>query len=201
MRWCDITPCPLDWVNHGERIPPEVLVAPNGHKTCQQRHCGTFTIWREAQVGQQLEASRFLPALPGLLEAYRLAGREVTPTSPVFLVTQGAGTRLTDRPASCAVVRGVLKKRAIAAALEDENFTGHSFRRGRMQDDEDGGIPAAVTQARCLGIGKATYALYTDRGRPTRRVGPTPPLAPPAPAGPLAGFSRFLEAFRGFTNG
>ena len=201
MRWCDITPCPLEWANSGESTPVEVLVAPNGHKTCQQRHCGEFTLWSEAQAGQQLEASRFLPTLPRLLEAYRLAGREVTPTTPVFLVTKGAGTRLTDQPATCGVVRGVLKKRAAAAALENENFTGHSFRRGRMQDDEDGGIPAAVTRARCLGIGKATYKLYTDRERPTRRVGPAPPPVSPAPASPLNGFSRLLGALRGLAGG
>jgi hypothetical protein len=145
-------------------------VAPNGHKTCQERHCGKFTLWLEARAGEQPAPSRFIPAIRGLLQAIRAAGREPTPESPVFLKTQGAGHRLTFEPATCGVVVSVLKKRSAAVALGPKMFTGHSLRRGRMQDDQDADVDPAVTQARALGIGDGTYQLYTDRTRRTRDV-------------------------------
>ena len=160
-------------------------MAPNGHKTCQDRHCGTFTLWAQPNGGEQLEPSRFIPLLPELMRSYRMAGRDLHPTSPVFLKTTGAGHRLTDEPATNGVVAGVLKKRSAAAALGEENFTGHSFRRGRMQDDQDAGVDPAITQARALGIGMDTYRLYTDRDRPTRRTA-MPDSSPPPPSAPLA---------------
>ena len=200
LRWCDLTPSPLEWGGEGEQIPESLLVAPNGQKTCQERHCGTFTLWAQPHGGEQLEPSRFIPLLPRLVRAYRAAGRHLHPTSPVFLKTAGAGHRLTDEPATHAVVAGVLKKRSAAAALGEENFTGHSFRRGRMQDDQDAGVAPAITQARALGIGMDTYALYTDRNRPTRRAAPPdappPPPSEPTRRAPSSLFARALNAAR-----
>lgn len=196
MRWCDIEPNPLEWANNGADIPIEVTISPNGHKTCQQRNCGKFSIWADIRPGEQLAPSRFLPSLTGLLEAYLRAGRTLTSESPVFFATAGAGHRFTDRPATCGVVQGMLKRRAAAAALDGEHFTGHSFRRGRMQDDANGGIPAAVTQARALGIGRATYELYTDRSRPVRRIGVAAIVPAPAPSAHEPLLTRVIAAVR-----
>lgn len=176
-------------------------VAPNGHKTCPERHCGKFTIFAQANGLEQLEPSRFLPVLPLLLQAYRAAGRHVTTDSPVFVKTKGGGHRFTDTPCTNGVVITILKKRSAAVALGHEHFTGHSFRRGRMQDDQDAGVPPRVTQARALGIGDATYNLYTDRTRPTRQQ--KPPTEKPdahfsnaAPAAPSM-LTRVANAIRG----
>lgn len=185
----------MEWGEEGGVVPVSLLVAPNGHKTCQERHCGTFTLWTQQRGEEQLEPSRFIPLLPKLMQAYRAAGRHLHPSSPVFLKSTGAGRRLTDQPSTNAVVAGVLKKRSAAAALDEEHFTGHSFRRGRMQDDQDAGVTPAVTQARALGIGMGTYRLYTDRNRPTRRIVPPGPTAsPPIAAPPLAPPSLFTRA-------
>ena len=91
LRWCDLTPSPLEWADGGV-IPPTLEVAPNGHKTCPERNCGKFTLSAEANGLDQLEPSRFLPALPQLLKAYRAAGRHLSAESPVFVKTKGGGT-------------------------------------------------------------------------------------------------------------
>lgn len=169
---------------------------PNGHKTCRERRCGEFTISLSPNAAQPY-ASRFLPALPGLVRSYRAAGLNLEPAGPVFVKTAGAGYRLTSQPATYAVLRGVLSRRAAEAGLTAEHFTGHSTRRGRMQGDADAGVPAAATQERALGICTTTYQLYTDRDRPLRREasGLTPPGHPSAEATPVPMLARVATAF------
>lgn len=153
---------------------------PNGHKTNQERHCGEYTI-SLARSGTQPYDSRFLPALPRLLAAYRAAGVTPQDMSPVFVKAAGAGYRLTNEPATYGVLRGVLRKRSAEANLSAEHFTGHSARRGRMQGDRAAGVSPAATQSRALGVCDATYELYTDLDRPTRRrvsASPPPALGP-----------------------
>ena len=151
---------------------------PNGHKTNQERHCGEYTISLASNAAQPY-ASRFLPALPRLVAAYRAAGLTLHGAGPVFVKAAGGGYRLLNEPATYGVLNGVLRKRAAEANLTDEHFTGHSTRRGRMQGDRAAGVAPAATQSRALGICDATYALYTDLERPTRRRinGSAPPGA------------------------
>lgn len=191
LRWCDLDPSPLEWAG---QVPSAVLVMPNGHKTQRERHCGEFTITCDPTPDQPY-ASRFLRALPDLVESYSAAGLVLEPAGPVFAKTAGAGYRLTTQPATYGVLRGVLSRRAAEAGLSHENFTGHSGRRGRMQGDRAAGIPAAATRKRALGICTATYELYTDLNRPIRRRALAPSVASPegCPSGASPGLASFFS--------
>ena len=200
LRFCDIQPSPLTWGTDG--VPQSVLVKPNGIKTCQQRNAGQATLWSVDRPGQQVRASEFLWMLPALMRANAAAGFPPRPEGHVFLQLTGGGYKFTDKAATYAVVARVVKLRAATCGLAHVVLTGHSSRRGHIQQDEDEGVAADVTRARLLGISAQTYKLYADKTRPTRRlaapvgaaVGPSV-VIPSAPGGVTGLVHRTLAWF------
>lgn len=174
LRWCDIEPCPTSWAATGllcdQRcpVPASCVVRPNGHKTCQRRNAGRFTVFRDEDTPNHIRASRFMPGLPALLAAYAAAGYAPTPIDPVFPQCAPGGSQLLPVPSTCGSLRQVVARAAKATPLAAKKFSSHSFRRGRMLQDKHDGVPCAQTCTNLLGITPGTYAHYTDESRPTR---------------------------------
>ena len=149
-------------------VPASCVVRPNGHKTCQRRNAGRFTVFRDEDATSQVRASRFLPGLPALLAAYVDAGYAPTPADPVFPQCAPGGAKLLPVPSTCGSLRQAVARATKSTPLAAQRFTSHSFRRGRMLQDKADGVSRSRTCAHLLGIAPSTYAHYTDPRRPTR---------------------------------
>jgi hypothetical protein len=194
LRWCDIEPSPLTWGRDG--VPESVVLRPNGIKTCQQRNAGQATLWSVARPAEQTRASEFLWMLPALMAASAAAGVPPQADGPVFLQLSGAGYKLSPKPATYAVAKRIVAQRAAHCGLAQQVLTGHSSRRGRIQEDDDFDLADGVTQSRLLGICSQTLKLYRSRTRPTRCLEATvvPDLVPLAPApSPPAGVAGLVR--------
>ena len=154
-------------------VPHSCVVRPNGHKTCQRRSAGRFTVFRDVDASAQVRASRFLPGLPALLAAYVAAGYLPTPVDPVFPQCAPGGAKLLPVPSTCGSLRQAVARATKATPLAAQRFSSHSFRRGRMLQDKADGVPCPQTCANLLGIAPSTYAHYTDTSRPTRAEVPS----------------------------
>ena len=136
MRWCDVEPCPLSWAGSGllcdQRcpVPSTCVVRPNGHKTCQRRNAGRFTVFRDEDAPAQVRASRFLPGLPALLAAYVAAGYAPTPGDPVFPQCAPGGARLLPVPSTCGSLRQAVARATRATPLAAQRLSAHSFAAG-----------------------------------------------------------------------
>ena len=192
IRLCDIEPHPLTWARGV--VPESVLIKPNGHKTCQQRNAGQATLWSVDRPAAQTRASEFLWLLPRLMAASAAAGVPLQADSPIFLQLTGGGYRLSPKAATYEVAKRIVVRRSAQCGLARQVLTGHSSRRGRIQEDQAYDIADDVTRSRLLGICAHTLKLYRSLTRPTRcleapveldAVPLTPPSAASVPAAGL----------------
>ena len=165
---------------------------PNGVKTRQRRACGSFSLTGCGDIRYD-----FVARLNRFLRNCYLAGQYAGPDTPIFRTLQSGKRTCFSAEAlnSAASLKRLYTYRQSASGGTSGPLgtaTGHSFRRGGIQDDKAKGKAPEATMARGLMTSKRTYELYSDTERPTKCKRARVPGALVAPAPPAAGVGAFL---------
>ena len=176
LRWCDMEPCPLEWAvatpsNPEVALPSSMAVFPDGDKSRQRRRPSSgglsLTLYAADNATEHQVASKFMPMLPGLLEAYRIAGYVPGAYDPVFPLSEKGATALIPIACTRGALYQLIRRRSAARGVAPA-ITCHSFRRGRIVEDQAEGVPTSVTRERALGMTAKTHSYYADTTRPCR---------------------------------
>ena len=178
LRWRDLDPSPLDVfaqsvgtdgdcyfdaLSEDIDAPSEMCtVYPNGTKTHQRRAAGSFRL--------DAEESGLSGQLITLLKAYQRVGYDPTPDEPVFARCNRKRSGFDSVPCTSSLVTNITRRcLPIAGIVGKATVSSHSYRRGRMLQNQADGISVAETCSLTL-CSEQNYNSYVNVTRVDRQT-------------------------------